>query len=228
MARIMAIGAHPDDIEIGVGATLRKLIRDGHEVACIDLTDGEPTPHGTREIRQRETAKANGILGITDRTCLDLPNRVLMDNEAARRRLATEMRRFRPEIVFTHVERDAHPDHVAAAHIARGAILLSRIVKIDLEYDPYRPGQVYHFVCSHLRYAYQPDFILAVSEDDHRAKLDAILAYESQFGPQTQNAKVTGWLETRMQYFGSLGRTAYGEAFLSEEPVCLADVTLLS
>ncbi|MBN1256966.1 MAG: PIG-L family deacetylase, partial [Planctomycetes bacterium] len=186
-----------------------------------------PTPHGTPEIRARETAAANKVLGITERLCLGFPNRVLMDTEEARRRLATEIRRVRPEIIFTHVERDAHPDHLAAVAITRGAVLLSRIVKIDLEYEPFRPGRVFRFLCSHLRYAYQPSFILEVKEEDYQAKCQALLCYESQFVHNQSNIEVIDRLETRMKYFGSLGRVKYGEAFIADEPVCLSDVTAI-
>jgi len=227
MADIMAIGAHPDDIEIGMGATLRRLIREGHAVVCVDLTDGEPTPHGSREIRAREIAAANAVLGVTERVCLELPNRVLMDCEGARRRLAALMRKHRPEAVFTHVERDAHPDHVAAAQIIRGAVLLSRVAKIDLEHEPFRPGPVYHFLCSHLRYPYQPDFLLTVSEDDYQAKLEAILKYKSQFVVNPANLEVRDWLAARMQYFGAMGRVKYAEAFIAQESPCLRDVPAL-
>ncbi|MFH0910152.1 MAG: bacillithiol biosynthesis deacetylase BshB1 [Planctomycetota bacterium] len=227
MANILAIGAHPDDIEIGMGGALRKLLREGHEVLCVDLTDGEPTPHGTREIRRKETLASNQVLGITRRVCLDLPNRVLLDTEEARRRLAAEMRAFRPDLVFTHVERDAHPDHVAAAQITRGAVLLSRIVKIDLSHEPFRPGPVFHFLCSHLRYPYQPSFVLEVSEADYLAKLEAVMQYESQFVVNKDNARMRDFLSTRMKYFGALIRRDYGEGFLSEEPIGLKDVTAL-
>lgn len=223
--RIMAIGAHPDDLEIGAGATLCRLIREGHEVTAIDLTDGEPTPYGSRESRQREVEAANAVLGIGARHCLHLPNRVLQDNEEARRRLALVMRRTRPEIVLTHVERDAHPDHVAAAAITRGAVLLSRIVKIDLPHDPWRPGRVYHFLCSHMRYPYQPDFVVAARRADFEAKRKAIACYQTQFQANPANRGVETWLETRMRYFGSLGRVEYGEGFMAEEPVCLRLLT---
>lgn len=224
MASIMAIGAHPDDIEIGCGATLHRLIKEGHDVVCVDLTDGEPTPHGTKEIRQKETAAANKELGITVRYCLDLPNRVLMDTEDARRKLATLMRKHKTDIILGHVELDAHPDHVAAFQITRGAELLSRIVKIDLEYEPHRPKRVFHFLCSHMRHAYQPSFVIPAPSESFDAKINAIRQYQSQFYVNKDNLAVEGMLAARMRYFGSLARADYGEGFISNEPVCVHDL----
>ncbi len=220
----MAIGAHPDDIEIGCGATIYDLIKNGNEVVCVDLTDGEPTPQGTREIRQQETSKANDILGITKRYCLDLPNRVLMDTEDARRSLAVLMRKHKTEIVLSHIELDAHPDHVAAFQITRGAILLSRIVKIDLEFEANRPQKVFYFLCSHMRHAYQPSFVVPSSEDAFQAKMNAFRQYESQFFKNKDNHEVESMLTSRMQYFGSLVRKPYGEGFVSDEPILVRDL----
>jgi bacillithiol biosynthesis deacetylase BshB1 len=228
MATLLAIGAHPDDIEIGIGGTLRKAIREGHRVVAVDLTDGEPTPYGSREIRTKETARANAILGITDRRCLGLPNRVLMDGVDARRALATVMREVRPDVLFTHVGLDAHPDHVAAFEITRGAVLLSRIVKIDLPHEPWRPGPVHGFLSSHLRHAYQPSFVLGLGEEDHEAKIEAVLAYESQFVRGRHENWARNLLTARAEYFGSLGRVRYGEPIVSEEVPGLWDVLAIA
>jgi bacillithiol biosynthesis deacetylase BshB1 len=220
----MAIGAHPDDVEIGLGGTIHRLLGQGHRVVVVDLMDGEETPYGTRERRQRETAKANAALGITERRCLDLPNRVLMDSEDARRRLAVVMRETRPDVVFTHWEVDAHPDHVAAFQITRGAMLLSRIVKIDLPHAPWRPGPMYSFLTSHLRHPYQPAFTLELSDEDFAAKLAAVLAYESQFVEGRPENWCRETLTYRARYYGSLGRSTFAEAVMSLEPPAVRDL----
>ncbi|MHC4871345.1 MAG: PIG-L family deacetylase [Planctomycetota bacterium] len=221
MAKIMAIGAHPDDIEIGCGATIHRLIKEKHDVVCVDLTDGEPTPHGTIEIRKAETEAANNELGIKTRYCLNLPNRVLMDTEDARMKLAVLMRKHQTEIILGHIELDAHPDHAAAFNITRGAELLSRIVKIDLDYEPNRPKRIFHFLCSHLRHAYQPSFVVPAREDSFNAKISAIRKYQSQFYANKDNSAVEDMLSARMKYFGSLARQPYGEGFITNEPVCV-------
>ncbi len=224
MATIMAVGAHPDDIEIGIGGTLARAVRQGHRVIGVDLTDGEETPYGNRNLRAAETAKATEALGLADRICLDLPNRLLMDTEDARLKLGSAMRTFRPDIVFTHHELDAHPDHVAAFQITRGAALISRIVKIDLPHEPWRPGPLYSFICSHLRHNYRPSFVLEISEEDLEAKLNAVRAYESQFVVARPEGWVEDYITTRARYFGSLGKAVYGEAVLTDEVIGLANV----
>ncbi len=220
MARtIMVIGAHPDDIEIGAGVTILQTVRAGHRVVVVDMTDGEETPHGNREIRAKETARANAILGIEERVCLKLPNRVLMDTVEARRKLAVEMRRTRPELILTHMELDVHPDHVATFQIARGAVLLSRIHKTDLPHEPWRPGRMFHFVCSHLRQVYDPSFVVPAGEEEFTAKMDAIMAYESQFVWHKPSNFVKDLITVHMRNFGALIRQPYGEAFVSQEPI---------
>src|SRR5688572_1852073 len=97
---VLAVGCHPDDLEITCGGTLAKLVRQGHRVGMIDLTSGEPTPRGTPEIRQAEAKAAQGVLGVPVRINLDLPNRVLMDVPEHRFALATQFRRLRPTIVI--------------------------------------------------------------------------------------------------------------------------------
>ncbi len=219
MARIMVIGAHPDDIEIGVGATVAKLIAEGHEVTAVDITDGEPTPQGTRELRQKETARANEILGITDRVCLEEPNRILQDTPEARTKLAIEMRRTRPEIIFTHSEQDVHPDHVACFAITRGAILLSRIHKIDLPHEPWRPGRLYFYFSYHLRQVYTPSFVMRVEPEFFEKKIKSILAYESQFVFNKDNEGIEALVERRLRENGRLVYSEFGEPFASEEPI---------
>jgi len=224
MGVVLIVGAHPDDAEIGLGGTIRRLLARGHRVAVVDLTDGEETPHGSREIRAAETEAANRALGLTERVCLGLPNRVLMDGEEPRRRLAAEIRRLRPDVVFAHAELDAHPDHVAAFAIARGAVLLSRIVKIDLPHEAWRPGPLYQFVTSHLRHAYAPAFVLEISREELEAKVAAVLAYASQFVVGRPEGWARETVETRARHDGALGGFRWGEPVLTPEPVGVRDL----
>lgn len=218
MSTLMVVGAHPDDIEIGFGATIHRMLREGHRVVAVDLTDGELTPHGTREIRARETARASEILGLTERRCLDLPNRILMDSVEARTGLAIAMRATQPDFVVTHVERDMHPDHVAAYGITRGAMLLSRIVKCDLPHAPWRPGKMFGMYCSHQKAIYDPDIVLAIEPQDFEAKIAAILAYESQFGARYNGLDwMRDLITAREQMLGTLIGAPFGEALFSDE-----------
>ena len=109
--KVLAIGPHPDDVEGGMGGSIIKFLKLGHEVHILDLTNGEPTPHGTPEIRSEECDKATALLGVSGRTNLDLPNRYLFDNIESRNKLAEVIRRVRPHIMFLPYWEDAHPDY---------------------------------------------------------------------------------------------------------------------
>ena len=128
---VVCIGAHPDDVEIGMGATVAKLTSSGSSVAIVDLTDGEPTPYGTPELRAEESRQAAKLLGAS-RITLSQQNRQLFDSVEAREELATVLRRLRPRIMFMPYALDAHPDHVAAAQIALAARFYGKFVKTEM------------------------------------------------------------------------------------------------
>src|SRR5204862_6923806 len=111
----LVIAPHPDDAELGAGGAILLLKAQGARVGILDLPDGEPTPHGSPEIRRRETDAATALLGIDWRGNLGLPNRSIVADLDARRRLAGVIRQLRPRILVTHYWEDAHPDHVAAS-----------------------------------------------------------------------------------------------------------------
>src|SRR5690606_15266554 len=110
----LIIAPHPDDAELGMGGTLVRMLREGLRVGVLDLTNGEPTPHGSVEIRAEETRAASQVLGVTVRENLGLPNRRLEATLEARHQLAGVLRRLRPRWLFAPYWEDAHPDHVAA------------------------------------------------------------------------------------------------------------------
>jgi LmbE family N-acetylglucosaminyl deacetylase len=132
----VCVGAHPDDVEIGMGGTIAKMTGAGLKVAIVDLTNGEPTPHGSVEQRALESAAAARVLGAQRRT-LSQPNRYLMDTVEARIELATVLREFRPRLLFVPYPVDAHPDHVAAAQIALAARFYSKFTKTDMAHEPF-------------------------------------------------------------------------------------------
>src|SRR5262249_22557998 len=117
----LVIATHPDDAELGMGGAILALQEQGARVGVLDLTDGEPTPHGTPELRARATAEATAVLGLAWRGNLGLPNRRLVDDLDARARLAGELRRLRPRRLFAPYWEDAHPDHVAASRLVDAA-----------------------------------------------------------------------------------------------------------
>src|SRR5258707_13365647 len=120
MASIVVVGPHPDDQELGMGGAIARLARQGHTVHLIDMTNGEPTPHGSVEIRARESAEAAKVLGVT-RSLLGLKNREVMHTLEARHGLAALYRGHRPNVGFVPFPIDAHPYHVAVRRIARDA-----------------------------------------------------------------------------------------------------------
>jgi LmbE family N-acetylglucosaminyl deacetylase len=144
----VCVGAHPDDVEIGMGATIAKMVAGGAKVAIVDLTDGEPTPHGSVEVRARESAAAAQILGVERRT-LSQPNRYLFDTVEARTELAQVLREFRPRQLFIPYAVDAHPDHVAASQICVAARFYSKFTKTDMAHEPFFPPRVFRYMAVH-------------------------------------------------------------------------------
>ena len=134
----MCIGAHPDDVEIGMGATVAGMVRRGMKVVIVDLTNGEPTPHGTPEKRAAESAEAARILGAERRT-LTQRNRYLFDTVEARTELAEVIREYRPRMLFVPYADDTHPDHIAASSIAVAARFYSKFTKTEMSGEPFFP-----------------------------------------------------------------------------------------
>jgi LmbE family N-acetylglucosaminyl deacetylase len=187
---VIAVGAHPDDVEIACGGTLALLAEQGFRVGIIDLTDGEPTPLSTGpEMRRREADAAASTLGVTRRVILELPNRRLFDSFEARIALATEFRRYRPKVVIGlgHKTPMASPDHWQAMQITDAAIFYSRLTKWDEHFS----GLPVHTISCQLYYPLTFDVQQAI-DLPHRftvdissvigKKLSAIQCYESQFG----------------------------------------------
>jgi len=218
----MCIGAHPDDVEIGMGATVAGMVRRGGRVVIVDLTNGEPTPHGTPEIRAAESARAAAALGAERRT-LSQPNRYLFDSVEARTELAELMREFRPRLVFVPFAHDAHPDHVAASAIATAARFYSKFTKTQMSGEPFYPERVYRYMAVHQRIVAEPSFIVDVTED-LPAKLEALKAYESQFQANPANVGIVEMMQQQAAMWGTLGRVGAGEPFFALEPVAVSTV----
>jgi len=187
---VIAVGAHPDDVEIACGGTLAGLVQQGYRVGIIDLTDGEPTPLSPGpEARRREATLAAERLGVQQRVILELPNRRLFDSFEARVALAIEFRRYRPKVVIGLGQRTpmASPDHWQAMQIIDAAVFYSRLTKWDDQFA----GLPVHTVSCQLHYPLTFD-VEQVLGLPHRftvditgvieQKLAAIEAYESQFG----------------------------------------------
>ena len=135
----LIIAPHPDDAELGMGGTIALLLSQRASVGVLELTDGEPTPHGSPAIRQQETEAASAVLGLTWRGCLGLPNRRLEATLEARARLAGIIRQLRPRVLFAPYWEDTHPDHVAASALVDAARFWSKLTKSDLAGEPHYP-----------------------------------------------------------------------------------------
>ncbi len=222
MLDVLVIAPHPDDAELGMGGAILKFLAEGRRVGVLDLTTGEPTPHGSLEIRKRETAAATKTLGLPWRENLGLPNRSLQPTLEARAALAGVIRREKPRWLFAPYWIDAHPDHVAATQLVDDARFWAKLTKTDLPGEPHHPQRIYNYFCVHLRQAIMPGFVLDVSEHWDQ-KLASIAAYESQFitGRAADPPTFLDQLRDEAAYWGKMIGVRYGEPFASREPLGL-------
>ncbi len=218
MLDILVIAPHPDDAELGMAGAIMKFIAEGRRVGVLDLTSGEPTPHGSLEIRARETAVATKIMGLSWRENLELPNRSLDPTLEARAKLAAVIRRAKPRWLFAPYWVDAHPDHLAATELVDAARFWAKLTKSDLPGEPHHPERIYNYYSIHLKLAIQPAFVLDVSEYWER-KLAVFRAYESQFitGRPTEAPTLMDGFEIEAAYWGKTIGVRYGEPFACRE-----------
>ena len=213
MASILIIGPHPDDQELGMGGTIVKLVRQGHKVHLVDMTNGEPTPLGSPEIRARESAAAAKVLGV-ERTLVGLTNRQVVHDVPSRHKLAAVIRQHKADWLFVPYPIDAHPDHVAVSRIAEDARFDAKLTKTDIPGEPCYPKRVIYYFCTHLRMNFTPNFCIDIS-DTIDVKLEAVKHYASQFaGP---SGHVPEMVKNITAYFGSRIGTAHAEPFFTYE-----------
>ena len=222
MLDVLVVAPHPDDAELGLGGGIARMIKDGLRVGILDLTDGEPTPHGSREIRARETEAASKTLGISWRENLGLTNRSLQPTLEARQQLAEVFRRTRPNWLFAPYWEDAHPDHGAATQLIEEARFWSTLTKTDMAGAPHHPQRIFDYFCVHLRLAVQPAFVLDITEH-WPAKKASLLCYHSQFvkGRSSEPPTFLERMENEAAYWGQLIGARWGEPYASREPVGL-------
>lgn len=233
MARVLVVGPHPDDQELGMGGTIALLAAQGHDVLLVDMTNGEPTPYGDPATRALEARRATEVLSPKDgplirRVCLDLPNRYVQHNVESRHAVAGAIRAHQAEIVFTPYFQDAHPDHVATTRIVEDARFDAKLTKLDMPAPPglmeigppIYPKWLFYYYCTHLRWVADPSFVVDIS-GHVAAKLASIRAYETQFVLPEKNRRIIDWVEAAATYFGSRIGVAAGEPFFTKEPVGL-------
>ena len=227
---VLAIGAHPDDVELGCGGTIAKLISEGKKVAIIDLTQGELGTRGTNETRAIEAKNAGEILGISARENLKMKDGFLVNSEEYQLRIIKAIRTYQPEIVFCNAVDDRHPDHAKAAKLASDACFLSGLIKIETEesgkkQEKWRPKQVFHYIqWKNL----EPDFVIDISGFLDK-KIESCLAYKTQFYDPTSTEPTTpisskSFLDSityRAQDLGRLAGVEHTEGFTTEKTLAL-------
>jgi bacillithiol biosynthesis deacetylase BshB1 len=220
MLDLLVIAPHPDDAELGMGGALLRFKEQGLRVGVLDLTNGEPTPFGTPELRASETAAATAILNLDWRENLGLPNRSLEPTLEARRKLAEVFRRVRPKWLFAPYWVDAHPDHVAATQLVEAARFWSKLTKTEMTGEPFHPARTFYYWCVHLRIVAAPTFILDISAQWDR-KRAALECYASQFitGRPPEPPSIIDRLRDQAAYWGWAIGARYGEPFWSREPI---------
>ena len=218
MASILVIGPHPDDQELGMGGTIIRLASQGHTVHVLDMTNGEPTPHGSVEMRAKESAEAAKIMGV-QRSLLGLKNREVVHNLESRHKLAAAIRVHRPNILLLPYPIDAHPDHVAVTRIGEDARFDAKLTKSNIPGEPWYPKRIVYYFCTHLRMNFVPTFCIDIT-DQMDQKMAAIGAYKSQF----PTGEIPDMVRNTAAYFGSRIGTKYAEPFFTYEVLGLGGI----
>ncbi len=179
---ILAFGSHPDDVELGCGATIAKEISRGKKVGIVDLTRGELGTRGTAEIRDLEAKKSAEILGVSARENLGFADGFFVNDKDHQLKIIEMVRKYQPEIVLCNAIQDRHIDHAKGSNLVSDACYLSGLIKIQTEHQgvvqhQWRPKQVYHYIQWQ---NIQPDFVVDISGFIDK-KIAAIQAYSSQF-----------------------------------------------
>ena len=227
---VIAVGAHPDDVEIACGGTLARLVEQGYSVGIIDLTDGEPTPRSpSPEVRLEEARRAAEVLGVTKRITLDLPNRRLFDTFEARVALAKEFRRYRPRLVLGFGDKTplASPDHWQAMQITDAAIFYSRLTKWpehfgDLPEHTISAQFYYTLAFGSLDLPPGAGHLVVDISKTLEKKIASVRCYETQFPPEKQY--VMERIRVYAQQHGMAAGYAAGELLVSAKTMGTGDL----
>jgi N-acetylglucosamine malate deacetylase 1 len=237
---LLAIGVHPDDVELGCSGTLVNEIKLGKKAGIIDLTQGELGTRGSVETRFAEANAAASILGVHIRENLKMRDGFFRNDEEHQRKLITVIRKYQPEIVLANVLSDRHPDHGRAGHLIADACFLAGLVKIQTkdengnDQERWRPRQVLHYMQD---WYHEPDLIVDIS-DVFGQRMQSIEAYKTQFhssgidsieGPQTY-ISTPDFLDSVIARARMLGKrigVRYGEGFITEKKIGIKNLDAL-
>lgn len=226
---IVFTAPHPDDLEIGMGGAIAKMVKLGYAVGMVHMTNGEPTPRGTPETRKNEMEAAAEILGVKVCKMIDLPNRVLMDGPEARYALATELRRFRPKVLVGMAGRTpgASPDHYQAQLITEASRFYSQLTKWDERFDGTEPFRIDHLVYRPMRIAaevhhWHAQFVVDIT-DTLEQKIEAIRCYRSQFDGE-RFAGLEHYVRSAAGVDGAAVGVKFGELYALPRPLGVTDI----
>ena len=226
---ILAFGAHPDDVEIGMGGALAKYAEQGKTIMICDLTKAEMSSNGTVPLRIEEAQRAAEILGV-ERMALDLPDRGLYMKEEYIKEIVAVIRQMKPALVFAPYVEDRHPDHGNCARLVEEAVFSAGVRKYmgETGLEAHRVKNMYYYMINGF---HKPDFVIDISSVLDK-KLDSLRAYRSQFektDAAVDTPLVNGYIETveaRERMFGKEVGVPYAEGFMSKKPL-LIEVDLL-
>ncbi|GAB4248362.1 MAG: bacillithiol biosynthesis deacetylase BshB1 [Vicingaceae bacterium] len=233
---ILAVGVHPDDVELSCSGTILKHLAKGKKIGILDLTHGELGTRGNAELRLKEAQKAAQILGVEFRENLGLADGYFENNPQTIKKIIPVIRKYQPDIVLCNAIHDRHPDHGRAAKLVSDACFYAGLLKIETEMDGikqnrWRPKAVYHYIQD---YHIEPDFVVDVTPYVDK-KLEAIKAFASQFynpdskEPETpiSTKNLFDVVKGKMAVLGRPIGVAFAEGFTKERYIGVEDLTAL-
>ncbi len=229
--KILAIGIHPDDVELGCGGTVILAVDQGHDVVIADLSDGASSSNGNRDERAGEAEAAARFMGVGKRRNLGLPDTgIQSEDDGQAREVVRCIREEKPDIVLAPSADDPHPDHAAGGRLTERALYFAGVRGYDRDTDPWRPE---HILVYPGRNDFEPDLVVDVTTT-HPRKIEAILLHRSQFvlddgrAPTPLNSpEFPGFIEARARIHGRRIGVEFGEPFLTSKPLALSDLRLL-
>jgi bacillithiol biosynthesis deacetylase BshB1 len=229
---VLAIGAHPDDVELTCGGTLLKMAEKGYKTGILDLTEGEMGTRGTPKTRAKEAATAAKLLKASWRGTLGVPDSDVQPTREHKLSLAKVIRMLRPRTVILPYWEARHPDHYHASTLGYEGCFLAGLKQLPLEGEPYRPFKVLYATSFE---GMSPSFIVDVTEQ-YETRRRAILAFRSQFRPARSERKQRVYLaideldpkmDLLARYYGQKIGVTYGEPFLQKELMAVEDIVAL-
>ena len=231
MLDLLAIAAHPDDVEQTCGGTLLRMAEAGYRTGVIDLTAGDMGTRGTPETRLAEATEAAAVLGVSHRENLHFPDARLENSMAGRMTLAQRLRELRPRTVILPYWDGRHPDHYRAAEMGYEACFLAGLKKIDQYTEPHRP---YKIIYASLYANVTPSFVVDITRHFDR-RMESLLRYRSQYGRMEEGgtifpdeAEIRERLAAIARFYGNLIGVRYGEPFVVKETMRIDDVVAMS